>query len=47
MTLLVFLKEFYYSFEIFFTLFAYENMIRYDHTLVDLKSNVFVLCTNV
>ena len=29
------------------TLFAYGNMIRYDPTLVDLTSNVFVLCTNV
>ena len=29
------------------TLFAYGNMIRYDPTLVDLTSNVFVLCTNM
>ena len=29
------------------TPFAYENMIRYDPTIVDLTSNFFVLCTNV
>ena len=29
------------------TLFAYGIMIRYDSTLMDLTSNVFVLCTNV
>ena len=29
------------------TLFACENMIRYDPTLVDLKSNFFVLCAYV
>ena len=29
------------------TLFAYENMIRIDPTLVDLTSTFFVLCTNV
>ena len=29
------------------TLFAYGNKIRYDHTLVDLTSIFFVLCTNV
>ena len=29
------------------TIFAYGNMIRYDHTLVDLTSNFFVLSTNV
>ena len=28
------------------TLFAYGRMIRYDPTLVDLKSNFFVPCTN-
>ena len=27
--------------------FAYEHMIRCDHTLVGLTSNFFVLCTNV
>ena len=27
--------------------FAYGNMIRYDPTLVDLTSNLFVLCTDV
>ena len=26
------------------TLFAYENMIRYDPTLVDLTSKFFALC---
>ena len=26
------------------TLFAYGNMIRYDPTLVNLRSNFFVLC---
>ena len=29
------------------TLFAYENVIRYDPALVDLTSNFFFLCTNV
>ena len=29
------------------TLFAYGNMIWYDFTVVDMKSNFFVLCTNV
>ena len=29
------------------TLFAYENMIRYNPTLVDLISIFFVLCTNM
>ena len=29
------------------TLFAYGNMIRYDPTLVDLKSNFFVLRKNM
>ena len=28
-------------------LVAYGNMIRYDPTLVDLASNLFVICTNV
>ena len=27
-------------------LIAYGNMIRHDHTLVDLTINFFVLCTN-
>ena len=30
-----------------YTLFACENMIRYDPTLVDLASNFFVLCTKL
>ena len=29
------------------TLFAYENMIRYAPTLVDLTSDFFVLCKNL
>ena len=29
------------------TLFAYENMIRYDPTLVDLTDNFFVIHTKV
>ena len=29
------------------TLFAYGNMIRYDPTLVDLISFIFVLCINM
>ena len=28
-------------------MFAYGNIIRYDPTLVDLKSNFFVPCTNM
>ena len=28
-------------------MFAYENMIRYDPTQVDLTSKSFVLCANV
>ena len=30
-----------------FALFAYENMIRYDPTLVDVTSKKFVLFTNM
>ena len=29
------------------TIFAYGHMIRYDPTLMDLTSNLFVLCTNM
>ena len=28
-------------------MFAYGNIIRHDPTLVDLTSNIFVLCTKV